>query len=416
MWSKSSLSLWLPTSSLFSSWNPCLRADQPCCGHLEPRSARLCSPHRLLTLWWRHWSGCQLSSKLWWWSWWSRWWLRRSTSPPCSLPRPTWQYPSSLPGNPAEYSIGHTWLSCGTFRGSFLGLNWSQRQFLLLLWIPHPPIAQFLWGLTVCHQGVSEEAKDFIADCLKRKPEWVFPESWHQFSVRLSHKWAFIAFVISSKHDSKVNLDLFNFFGCSFYTMPNCPMQAVVRTKLFDIIADPRENEYVAQRKALTFVDKWGNWSQDWRSFDADLSLSGKTKRVKWIFCLSFVFLGGTWGCRRPLTRFQGQMLTIHGKVDGDSKARDWRIRGWLWRLWTNCRQDSRRRILTHRQSVRLCPSALCLCARVCCTTCAMIAIIFHKHIFVRPCLTMDWTNMSRQTLYVFKVEKSSQKILQQWT
>ena len=38
--------------------------------------------------------------------------------------------------------------------------------------------------------------------------------------------------------------------------MPNCPMQAVVRTKLFDIIADPRENEYVAQRKALTFVDK----------------------------------------------------------------------------------------------------------------------------------------------------------------
>ena len=142
-------------------------------------------------------------------------------------------------------------------------------------------------------------------------------------------------------------------------------MQAVVRTKLFDITADPRENEYVAQRKALTFVDKWGDWSQDWRSFDADLSLSGKTKRVKWIFCLSFVFLGGTGGCRRPLTRFQGQMLTIHGKVDGDSKARDWRIRGWLWRLWTNCRQDSRRRILTHRQSVRLCPSALCLCACV---------------------------------------------------
>ena len=166
-------------------------------------------------------------------------------------------------------------------------------------------------------------------------------------------------------------------------------MQAVERTKLFDITADPRENEYVAQRKALTFVDKWGDWSQDWRSFDADLSLSGKTKRVKWIFCLSFVFLGGTGGCRRPLTRFQGQMLTIHGKVDGDSKARDWRIRGWLWRLWTNCRQDSRRRILTHRQSVRLCPSALCLCA--CCTTCAMIAIIFHKHIFVRPCLRMDW-------------------------
>ena len=38
--------------------------------------------------------------------------------------------------------------------------------------------------------------------------------------------------------------------------MPNCPMQAVVRTKLVDIIADLRENEYVAQRKALTFVDK----------------------------------------------------------------------------------------------------------------------------------------------------------------
>ena len=83
------------------------------------------------------------------------------------------------------------------------------------------------------------------------------------------------------------------------------------------------------------------------------------------------------------MTRFQGQMLTIHGKSDGDSKARDWRIRGWLWRLWTNCRQDSRRRILTHRQSVRLCPSALCLCARVCCTTCAMIAVIFHKHILI---------------------------------
>ena len=167
----------------------------------------------------------------------------------------------------------------------------------------------------------------------------------------------------------------------------------VVRIKVFDIITDPRENEY----EALTFVDKWGDWSQDWRSFDADLSLSGKTKRVKRIFCLSFVFLGGTGGCRRPLTRFQGQMLTIHGKVDGDSKARDWRIRGWLWRLWTNCRQDSRGRILTHRQSVRLCPSALCLCAYVCCTTCAMIVVIFHKHIFIRSCLRMDWTNKSQQ-------------------
>ena len=185
-----------------------------------------------------------------------------------------------------------------------------------------------------------------------------------------------------------------------------CPMQ-VVRTKLFDIIADPRENEYEARRKALTFVDKWGDWSQDWRSFDADLSLSGKTKRVKRIFCLSFVFLGGIRGCRRPLTRFQGQMLTIHGKVDGDSKARDWRIRGWLWRLWTNCRQDSRRRILTHRQSVRLCPSALCLCALYnLCNDCGHFSQTYFYTVMFK----------SQQTLYVFKVDRSSQKLLRHET
>ena len=33
----------------------------------------------------------------------------------------------------------------------------------------------------------------------------------------------------------------------------------------------------------------------------------------------------------------------------------------------------------------------------LCCTTCAMIAVIFHKHIFIRPCLRMDWTNKSQQ-------------------
>ena len=47
-------------------------------------------------------------------------------------------------------------------------------------------------------------------------------------------------------------------------------MQAVERTKLFDIIADPRKMN-------TTFVDKWGDWSQDWRSFDRSVSL-GKDK------------------------------------------------------------------------------------------------------------------------------------------
>ena len=112
------------------------------------------------------------------------------------------------------------------------------------------------------------------------------------------------------------------------------------------------------------------------------------------------------------MTRFQGQMLTIHGKVDGDSKARDWRIRGWLWRLWTNCRQDSRGRILTHRQSVRLCPSALCLCACVCCTTCAMIAVIFHKHIFIRSCLRANKHCMYSRLIGLPKKYSDTQ----QWT
>ena len=181
MWSKSSLSLWLPTSSLFSSWNPCVRADQPCCGHLEPRSARLCSPHRLLALWWRHWSGCQLSSRLWWWS---RWWLRRSTSPPCSLPRPTWQWPSSLPGNPAEHSIGHTWLSCGTFRGSFLGLNWSQRQFLLLLRIPPPPHCPISMRTYILSSGGLRRGQRLHCWLLEEKT-WV-SISWKLTSIQCS--------------------------------------------------------------------------------------------------------------------------------------------------------------------------------------------------------------------------------------
>ena len=67
------------TCKIPSSWNPGLWADQPGSGHLEPGRSCLRSPHWLLPLRWRHWSG---------WSCWSAsWWWWRLTSTPC----PRWR-------------------------------------------------------------------------------------------------------------------------------------------------------------------------------------------------------------------------------------------------------------------------------------------------------------------------------------
>ena len=191
-------------------------------------------------------------------------------------------------------------------------------------------------------------------------------------------------------------------------------MQAVVRTKLFDIITDPRENEYVAQRKALTFVDKWGDWSQDWRSFDRSVSL-GKDK-ARQMNILSLIRLLGR----------DRRMPEAFDQISGTNADNSWK--SW-WRFKSEGLADKGLVVAfmdklptgfstqdTHSSPKRAPLPFRALPVCVCCTTCAMIAIIFHKHIFVRPCLRMYWTNMSRQTLYVFKVEKSSQKILQQWT
>ena len=110
--------------------------------------------------------------------------LRRSTPPPCSLPRPTWQWPSSLPGNPAEYSIGHTWLSCGTFRGSFLGLHWSQRQFPLLLWILPSPHCPFSMRTYISSSGGLRRGQRLHCWLLEEKT-WV-SISWKLTSIQCS--------------------------------------------------------------------------------------------------------------------------------------------------------------------------------------------------------------------------------------
>ena len=165
-----------------------------------------------------------------------------------SLFTPTWQWPSSSPGNPAEHSIGHTWLSCGTFRGSFLGLHWSQRQFLLLLSIPPPPP----------HCPISRRTYISSSGGLRRGQRlhrWLLEEkTWVSIFWKLtSIQCSFVTLVSFHSHCNllkarqQARWTLIDWiFSVALFIQ--CPMQ-VVRTKLFDIIADPKEDEYKARRR-----------------------------------------------------------------------------------------------------------------------------------------------------------------------
>ena len=171
-------------------------------------------------------------------------------------------------------------------------------------------------------------------------------------------------------------------------------------------------------------MDKWG-----WRSVETRLEMKRlnilthqsletqthqssllKHKRAQRIFWLTSVFTGKTRECQRlrtkgqPLTRLQNSQATT--KASNSLKSfrgtllEIWKWRNgcadkglvcWLEHLWTNCRQDSPRPILTHRQCV----------ARAVCSVHLTVQCAVHS---VQRCEQNDTADLAQFTHVILKM------------